>query len=152
MQDKYYVLKLKTGETLFAEITEIIGNESLTIENPWIVREDGETGQLFSSKWVPYTDNITQTLHIDMVYVLQPLNSKFTRFYGSMMLQTEINELKEEISSNLNDRKDYHALSIGVNRMKEIVKSYQEKFGLEEDIIDFSKFETALENYKPTLH
>lgn len=144
----FYVLKLVTGETLFAEIIGI-EEEILQLLNPLLVKEQEDT--LLAQQWMPYTDKHIHKLPIAMCYYMECLNKKFTKFYGSVILQSKITEIKEETFDTMNDREDYYTMSQGVERIKEISEFMQEKYDLDNGP-DLSKFEEALTKFKPSFH
>lgn len=150
MKNNYVVLKLRTGETLFAEI---IGHDESVMEliNPFSVIS-GEGGSLSLSEWAPFTEESVYRIPHNICFYMSRLNKKFIKFYGSVILQSEINKIKDDVEETMEDRNDYHTMVEGVERMKNITKELSEKFSLDEDAVDFSTFDEKLGKHKPVMH
>jgi hypothetical protein len=149
----FFVLKVKTGETLFAEIlttndTHIIMLKPLQIH--YDVSE-GMSDRMFATEWVPYTDDEQYPIPLSMIYYVGYLNDQFIKFYGSVLMQTEISKIKKEVVDNMADNSDYASMLDGVQQMKEVFDQMKDKYNLEEDSVDFSEFEKALDKHKENL-
>ncbi len=149
----FFALKLKTGETLFAEIlttndTHIIMHKPLQIHYD---TSDGLGDRMFATEWVPYVIEEEFSIPTNMVYFIGYLNPQFIKFYGTVLMQAEISKIKKEVIDNMSDRSDYSIMFDGVQRMKNVFSSMKSKYNLEEDSIDFSEFETALDKHKEGL-
>jgi hypothetical protein len=69
-----------------------------------------------------------------------------------VILQSEINRIKEDVYNTMEDRNDYYTMYDGIERMKRVTKELTEKYGLDSNSIDFSVFEDKLKEHKPTTH
>jgi hypothetical protein len=149
LKNNYAVLKLKTNETLFVELLDV--GELIKFINPFVVIATND-GTLSLSEWNPFTDNEVHSITSDICYYSNTLNSKFVKFYGSVILQSEINRIKEDVYNTMEDRNDYYTMYDGIERMKRVTKELTEKYGLDSNSIDFSVFEDKLKEHKPTTH
>lgn len=152
-KEPYFAIKLKTGETIFAEI--VGSNDThINLSAPIQVKfepTDKSGESMFATEWMPYVEQEIYSIPLGIVYFVGYLNKKFIRFYGSVVTQTEINKIKQEVVEILTNKNDYPTMLNGVERMKERVNELKQKYSLEDDIIDFSEFEKALEKHKATM-
>ena len=148
----FFTLKLKTGETLFAEILTT-SDTVITMRNPLQVHYDTTDGgeRMFATEWIPYVEEENFPVPMSMVYYVGKLSDKFIKFYGTILMQIEISRIKQEVADNMEDTSDYATMLEGVEKMKDLFQSMKGKFNLEEDSVDFSEFESALDKHKESL-
>ena len=147
----YCVIKLITGETLFAEILSKTDTQ-ITILNPLEIHMSHNDGDSMSAtEWMPFVSQEVFSISVNAVFFVGALNNYFMKFYGSVLLQSEISKIKREISESMQTRMDYPAMLEGVERMKKLAQTLKDKFKLDDDVIDFSEFDKRLEKHKNEL-
>lgn len=143
----YYCLKLKSGETIFAEVVSFDTNH-ITITNPMLITTEihGQNESMSMIPWIPYTESSNITLLRDHVYFCDDLNKQFFEYYGRIVIQLEMNKIKQRVAERMESRSDIRAISDGLDEMKEVSGKLSEKFGV--DGPDFSDFEEILNKHK----
>ena len=151
---QFFVFKLKTGETIFAELTSL-SEKSITIRKPLLITENmvSTEGSLLAQQWLPYIeDDSNVPVPLSMIYLFEPLAQKYIRFYGSVLMQSEITRIKEAAvaDSEEDDKIDYYDMMEAVQKINELSEYMSAKFGI--DRVDTSGFMDAAENNKPVVH
>lgn len=148
--NQFVCLKLRTNETLFAELVAA-DDKTFSITFPFQVVSHAD-GQMTLTEWIPYTNENILTLPHNICYLISNLSEKFVKFYGSIILQTEIDKIKHDVYESMTDRNDYHTMLDGIERMKKVTLEMSEKYMLDKDSVDFSTFEEKLQQFKPVVH
>lgn len=150
----FFALKLATGETLFAEVTKI-AEKQVTIRKPLHVKDvqmNGD-GAMVAQPWLYYIEDDTNIpLPADMIYLFEPLSKKFIKFYGGILMQQEIQKIKNEVIGDLEEGQvpDYYTLTEAVNQINEASEYMTMKFGIER--VDTSGFTNAAAKQRPMMH
>ncbi len=151
---QFFVFKLKTGETLFAELIAV-SEKTLTIRKPMIVVDNnsGTESQMMAQMWLPFVaDDSNIPIPINMIYLFEPLADKFIKFYGSILMQSEIQRIREEAVADFDkhDKINYYEMLAAVTKINELSEYMSDKFGI--DRVDTSQFMNAAEERKPVTH
>lgn len=147
MNDNFYCLKLKSGETLFAEVVSI-DTTSITITNPMLIKIEfnGFNESMSMLPWTPYIESSDITLSRDHIYFLEKMNKQFFEYYGEVVLQSSLNKIKQKVAEKMMNGFDFIAMSEGLEEMKQVSEKLTKKFGIASP--DFSDFEEILERNK----
>lgn len=150
---EFFAIKLTTAETLFAEVT-VVGENDIVIRKPLIVKDipiDGDSS-LVAQAWLPYVeDDSALSIPTDMIFLFEPLNEKFVRFYGSILMQIEVQKIKSETVDVLDGSDaDRWMMKEAVDRINATSEYMSEKFGI--DRVDVSKFEEKASKENMLLH
>ena len=133
MLNPFYVLKLKTGETLFAEIVEQ-NVDDIVVRRPMMVKsfqyDDLREGLTLQS-WVPFTDDEIFDIPLDIVYYMGELKEQFIKYYGSSMMREDLTKLRERgfnrVKSGVPLSDIYQEI---LRQVKELGEDYSIKYGL----------------------
>lgn len=133
LHSPFVVIKLKTGETLFAEITNIT-EDNYSVRNPRLVKIiQTNTGNeaLFLDSWIPYTDDEIFDLGYDIVYYIGNLNDIHTKHYGSCLMREEIIKINKSGNGRLRDGEFTGSVYKDViQQMKDLGEEYSIKYGI----------------------
>lgn len=134
----FICIKLKTGETLFAEI-EQHHDQFITVNYPFqvkLIKVTGDSEGAVLSPWIPYVSDTIFDIPLNHVLYVGQLKETYIRFYGS-------SRMKEDISSI--HRRGYERIEEGEIKSKVVKEIYAEvanlceeysvKFGLDLDEI-----------------
>lgn len=151
---QFFVLKLVTRETLFAELTSVNENQ-VVLRKPLLIKDIQHNGDgaLVGQPWLPYVeDDSSVPLPIEIIYLLEPLNEKFIKFYGAILMQQEIQKIKSETVDELDgdEQIDYYKMQEAVQRINDASEYMTMKFGIER--VDVSQFQQKAEQVKPLMH
>lgn len=151
-----FCLKLKTGETLFSEVINdpnFIRDDILVLKEPFSISyiRDENKEIMTGTPWCPFANNALVPILLNMTFYIDRLNPKFLRFYGSILMQNKISEIKNEVYENMQDKNDYYMMMEGIERIKAVSTEISEKFGLPNEI-DTKDFEERAEKFKPAFH
>ena len=97
MHGPFVCIKIKTGETLFAEITEH-NEDDLDVRRPMLVKTfqfDANREGMQLHNWVPYTDDEIFDIPLDIVYYVGELKEQFIKYYGSVIMREDLAKLRE---------------------------------------------------------
>jgi hypothetical protein len=151
---QFFALKLKTGESLFTELVGV-SDSSVIIRKPMIISEQptNEGLSLSLQQWLPYVESDSEiSIPSDVVYLVEPLSKKHIKFYGAVLLQTEIQRIKDDSFENFSgdDKIDYYEMMLAVQKIDALSEFMSNKFGI--DRVDTSSFIEKSEKHKPMLH
>ncbi len=124
MNSPFAVLKLTTGETLFAELVDV-GDYSFTVKHPRLVKivglSPGSRQEGFGLvPWIPFTDDEIFELKEQIVYYIGELNEESIKFYGATLMREEIAKL------NINGKKRLEDGEYGFTVYKEVLEAIRE--------------------------
>jgi len=146
----YHCIKLKTGETLFAEVINV-DDRILTILHPMLVTTevDGTTESMSMIPWIPYIESAKIDVPLNHIYFSDSLNKQFFEYYGRVVIQSEINKIKLRVAEKMENRFDILTIADGLAEMKKLSDELTKKFGVPGP--DFSEFEEVLERHKSEI-
>lgn len=149
-ENSFYCIKLRTGETLFAELIDA-DEYSMSVYIPMLVVTDlsSQDDILSLVPWVPFTVRKNIPIPMNMIYFADNLNQTFFEYYGRTVLQYEINKIKQRVYQTMDSRNDFIAISEGLSEMKKISEELSVKFGV--DMPDFTEFEALLDKHKANV-
>jgi hypothetical protein len=129
----FIVLKLKTGETLFAELIEQL-EESYVVRNPRQTKmffdDSGKEG-LILDHWIPYTNDEIFELNEDIVYYVGELSETYVKFYGACLLREELAKIHLEGNHRVKEGEaGFSVYKEVMAQIKELGEDYSIKFGL----------------------
>ena len=138
----FYVLKLETGETLFAEVIEK-AEYSLVVRNPVIVKTlsiaPGKDG-FYLELWNPFTEDEYHNIPIDLCYNLKHLSDSYVKHYGKFLMQNELQKLGVAGAMKVGGGMGYFDVLKDVStKAEELGESYAIKFGIKPDAERISK-------------
>lgn len=129
----FFILKLKTGETLFAEIVEH-NEDDIVVRKPLVVKtfpvDMGREG-LILNHWIPYTEDEIFDIPVDLVYYMGGLKEQFIKYYGSVLMREELAALREQVEKRSN--KGEHYSDVYKEILSEVIslgEDYSIKYGL----------------------
>lgn len=154
----FYCLKLTTGETLLAEVIEV-DQDYITLGDPFQVNIfEGESRDSISAvPWIPFTDSKRVKIKFSLVYFMDHMIPKFLKFYATMVLQSRIYAIKNDVvaatanTDVISSANSYYVMMAGIEEMKKAGEEIAEKFGVPSDV-DVSSFEEAAAKYKPVMN
>lgn len=133
-ESPYYVFKLRTGETIFGELVDVTDN-MLHIRKPLNIRTiqtDNMTEQIVGTQWIPFIEESIVKLVSDHVYFHNKLSHAYVRFYGTVLLRSEIHELHGQANERMeNGEPDYIVMTDVVTKMRDISDYMANKFDIE---------------------
>jgi hypothetical protein len=129
----YKVVKLTTGETLFAETK--IEDDTIVMIDPIIVDyETSERGDaLYGIPWMPFTLDRAHRITRKFLLYINELSPEFIKFYGAIMLRYELTKINNRFINQMEEEGGEPSLVATEmeQKMKDAHDSYCEKFGLE---------------------
>jgi hypothetical protein len=130
----FHVFKLRTGETLFAELIEE-SDYTYHLRHPMEAKtfrySDSQEG-LILNKWIPYTDDELFDISAEVVYYVGALSDNYIKFYGSTLLREEITKLDQSGKIRIMAGESRSAIHEEISeKIKNIGIDYSIKYGLE---------------------
>ena len=154
----YFGLKLRSGETIFAEVLDFKEKPSphYVISYPMLLdhRDNDRNGwEVAFLPYVVYSKEKIHQLSADQVFMADKLSKKFIGYYGNAVLNSELSDIKADVADQLvgNINHDYPKLLGMIDKMRAITDHFAEKFE-DLDIPDFVEMENRILDQKPTLN
>jgi len=150
--DKFYCIKITTGETLLGEVVDF-NDTTINLKDPILVRSSakGDDEMMTAAPWMPYANSDNVPIPMKMIFFFEPINSRFKKFYGHVIMQYKVAEIKQKVEDNMDGGNDYHIMKLGVEEIKAVTDEISTKFGIENQV-DVSGFEKHLEKFKSKMH
>lgn len=150
--NKYYVIKMITGEIIISE-AEIVG-KFYRLTHPLIFEEiEEEDNILFATRpYLPFCESNEFLVSDDKIIMCGILDEEHIKIYGTSLAQHHISQIQNATQKDLtgNITEDYHKLLDSIEEMKKIGQEYSDKFNI--DLPDFSLMEEKLASVKPEMH
>jgi hypothetical protein len=134
---KFVCLKLKSGDTLFAELLSHNYDDTVIL-HPFQIRtianqmQSGSIESVILTPWMPFTDDNEFCIPNDTVMYIGRLSSSYLRFYGSSRFKEELSDLQrrgfDRVESGELKSDVVRDLFVEVRRMSQ---EYSEKYGLD---------------------
>lgn len=152
---KYKVIKLKTGEILFAKLSDNFGDGKLYVVDPIryeVENINGNAVKAFSVWMTDLTDEKEIPLNISDISVMVPLSKEHMQNYGKALMQILMFEMQKEMFQNMtgNRENDYLKCLGIVKQCKDEAVVISEEFKIE--LPPFEDIEKGLEDIKPVYH
>lgn len=128
----FVVIKLKTGETLFAEIVSTL-EYKVTVRNPFIVKtySAGNKEAHILDRWIPFTDDEIFDIPDELCYYIGELNEQHVKFYGSYLLRLEISKLNVKGNNRIkNGEFGFSVYKDVADEIRELGEDFSIKYGI----------------------
>lgn len=91
----FVVLKMKTGETIFAEVMDA-DSDRYTVRYPMILRPFEVDGQehITLARWMPFNDDEIFDFPAEIVYYIGNISETYVRFYGSAVIREKVAKIQ----------------------------------------------------------
>lgn len=161
-ENPYYVLKLNTGETLFAEIIHYDEtrepDDSYYLMNPLKLIED--TVDSFGAvEWLPFSDEEIIPVKKNAVFLKNMLSDEYKSFYGSVLMQILLTKIRKDIATkSTSEQSELEIIFESIEKMKAMILALSEKFNFDADLQyeEIEKFEKMVlskqQQTRTTMH
>ncbi len=149
---EFIFIKLKCDDTLFAEQVDS-EDTGIIIRNPIVIKtlpkQDG-ADLLYGAEWLPYAESKVHKIPHDSIMIAEPLSDRYTKFYGSVVLNTLMTHLQDEARERIQSGEpELFVMHEILDRMDEVGEFLASKFDI--DCPDFSdirsKYKDKIGNY-----
>ncbi len=133
LTNPFVVVKLKSGETIFAEFIQEL-DYSYVIKNPRVIKTvhvDQSRDGLMLDQWIPFTDDTVFTIPEDVVLYIGQLSEVYIKHYGSCLMREELSKINSDGVVRIRGGEvRTEVLKDLIEQIQDLGEEYSIKFGL----------------------